>query len=261
MKTLIIFSLFSSYIISTHLPKSDDFRFPGTTEVVANFFVDQREICNIDWREYMYALQELHGATSPIYLRAQPDTSVWDNTDSSYLVPFKNTYFTHPAYDNFPVVGISHAQAVSYCKWRTDRVREMLRSYDVQPPKFKYRLPTKTEWELIANAGYSKKQRKHLAKIEKKKDYDGIFRTCNMIYSGSKSAKSMLAPARTYYPNKYNVYNIYGNAAEMVAEPNIAMGGSHRHSYYDIVPTNKEIPYDGPQHWLGFRCVAEILDK
>jgi formylglycine-generating enzyme required for sulfatase activity len=69
---------------------------------------------------------------------------------------------------------------------------------------------------------------------------------------------AMTAPVRTYLPNKYKVFNIYGNVAEMVAEPKVAMGGSFLHYYDDIVPTNATLTYDGPQSWLGFRSVCEI---
>lgn len=236
------------------------FRFPGTSPVVKNFFVDEAEVTNLDWKEYISYLSTTHGADSPVYLNSIPDSTVWYE-EGKYLDPYAVTYFRHPAFNAYPVVGISHDQAIAYCKWRTAKVEEHLKSNGVEVPNFAYRLPTQTEWELIASAGYSKKTRKHLNKRERKKSYPGILRAYNMKYEGAKINDFTTVPSRTFPSNKYMVYHIYGNVAEMVAEPNISMGGSYRDLYKDIVLANKEIQYDGPQNWLGFRCVVEVYDN
>ncbi len=54
-----------------------------------------------------------------------PDTLVW-REELAYNEPYVETYFRHPAYDNYPVVGVNWLQANEYCKWRTDRVNEMI---------------------------------------------------------------------------------------------------------------------------------------
>ena len=35
-----------------------------------------------------------------------------------------NNYLRHPAYADYPVVGVNWIQAVEFSKWRTDRVNE-----------------------------------------------------------------------------------------------------------------------------------------
>ena len=39
---------------------------------------------------------------------------------------FLNNYLRHPAYRDYPVVGVSWEQANDYCTWRTDRVNERI---------------------------------------------------------------------------------------------------------------------------------------
>jgi len=50
---------------------------------------------------------------------------VWRNS-MSYNEPMVEIYFRHPAYRDYPVVGVSWLQANDYALWRSDRVNEML---------------------------------------------------------------------------------------------------------------------------------------
>jgi gliding motility-associated lipoprotein GldJ len=92
---------------------------------VSSFYMDETEVANTDYREYLYWLDRVYNNMPQVYRKALPDTLVWLE-ELSYNEPFVETYFRHPAYDEYPVVGISWLQAQEYCKWRTDRVNEMI---------------------------------------------------------------------------------------------------------------------------------------
>jgi len=93
---------------------------------VQSFYMDQTEVANIDYREYLYWLERIYGADYPEVVRkALPDTLVWRDR-LAYNEPFVDLYFRHPAYQNYPVVGVSWVQASDFCSWRTDRVNEMI---------------------------------------------------------------------------------------------------------------------------------------
>jgi sulfatase modifying factor 1 len=93
---------------------------------VPSFYMDQTEISNIDWREYLWWLHRVYGESYPeVVLKATPDTLVW-REELTYNEPLVETYFRHPGTQNYPVVGVSWLQATDYCKWRTDRVNEMI---------------------------------------------------------------------------------------------------------------------------------------
>jgi formylglycine-generating enzyme len=93
---------------------------------VSSFYMDETEITNTDYREYMYWTDRVFGATYPeVWRRTLPDTLVW-REELTFNEPLVETYLRHPAYDDYPVVGVNWNQAVDYCKWRTDRVNEAI---------------------------------------------------------------------------------------------------------------------------------------
>jgi formylglycine-generating enzyme len=93
---------------------------------VPSFYMDETEVANIDYVEYLYWLNRVFGTNYPeVYSKALPDTLVW-REKLAYNEPLIETYLRHPAYRNYPVVGVSWTQASDYCMWRTDRVNEML---------------------------------------------------------------------------------------------------------------------------------------
>ncbi len=93
---------------------------------VSSFYIDETEVRNIDYLEYIYWLQHIYGADMPeMVSSALPDTMVWRNS-LAYNEPMVEVYFRHPAYRDYPVVGVSWLKANRYALWRSDRVNEML---------------------------------------------------------------------------------------------------------------------------------------
>jgi len=93
---------------------------------VQSFFMDESEVSNIAYREYTYWMNRIYGETYPEVAKASlPDTLVWYE-ELAYNEPMVQSYFRYPAYDEYPVVGVSWTQATEYAAWRTDRVNEAI---------------------------------------------------------------------------------------------------------------------------------------
>jgi gliding motility-associated lipoprotein GldJ len=90
---------------------------------VESFYMDQTEVTNVDYREYLYWLSRVFTNYPEVYRKALPDTLVW-RTPLAYNEPYVQYYFRHPSYNDYPVVGVNWLQANDYCAWRTDRVNE-----------------------------------------------------------------------------------------------------------------------------------------
>lgn len=96
------------------------------TMSVSSFYMDETEIRNVDWREYVYWLRRVYGADYPqVYIKALPDTLCWRD-ELAFNEPYVELYYRHPAYNEYPVVGVSWLQATDYAIWRTDRVNEWI---------------------------------------------------------------------------------------------------------------------------------------
>lgn len=117
--------------------------------------MDEAEVTNLHWLEYLHFLRQ--DSTEKQYQAAKPDTAVWNQLSASD--PYVAYYLRYPGFRYFPVVGITYAQVLNYCRWRTAKVYENTHSaeYLRKHPKLKdydyrieYRLPTVREWELAA---------------------------------------------------------------------------------------------------------------
>lgn len=92
---------------------------------VSTFYMDQTEVSNVAYLEYLFWLQRIFNEYPRIYMKALPDTLVW-REKLAYNEPLVDYYLRHPAYRDYPVVGVSWVQARDYCSWRTDRVNEQI---------------------------------------------------------------------------------------------------------------------------------------
>ena len=131
------------------------------TVTVQSFFLDQTEIANIHWLEYLHYIQR--DSSETYYQSALPDTTVWEK-ELAFNTPYVSNYLRYPGFRYYPVVGVSWEQAVDYCRWRTEAVnmQRAMEYYgedyidgDIPPiesgiylPEF--RLPTEAEREYAA---------------------------------------------------------------------------------------------------------------
>ena len=92
---------------------------------VSSFYMDETEVSNINYKEYLFWLRKKYVSYPEVYRGAVPDTLVW-REELSFNEPLVETYFRHPSYDDYPVVGVNWIQANDFCKWRSSMVNEML---------------------------------------------------------------------------------------------------------------------------------------
>jgi len=91
------------------------------TVTIASFYMDEAEVANIHWLEYLHFLRK--DSSEEKYKAALPDTTVWAR-DLSFNDPYVTYYLRYPGFRYFPVVGVNWLQADSYCAWRTAKVNE-----------------------------------------------------------------------------------------------------------------------------------------
>lgn len=93
---------------------------------VSSFYMDETEVTNFYWLEYLHWIRNVYGSDYPeVYKKALPDTLVW-RSKLAFHEHYVEYYLRHPAFRDYPVVGVNWLQANDYCAWRTDRVNEAI---------------------------------------------------------------------------------------------------------------------------------------
>ncbi|MCY4217071.1 MAG: SUMF1/EgtB/PvdO family nonheme iron enzyme [Flavobacteriaceae bacterium] len=141
-----------------------------------------------------------------------PDTTVWIK-DSHYFYsePMHYNYFWHPAYSEYPVVGVNWHQANAFCAWRTQN-RNNSNVSGVKQVIPQYRLPTEIEWEYAAKAGEGELDSIIYPWGTNQLTDDGRFLANFKLRRDKKGLYTV--HVRAYKPNRKNLYNMAGNVAE-----------------------------------------------
>ncbi|MBW8051682.1 MAG: gliding motility lipoprotein GldJ [Cytophagales bacterium] len=219
------------------------------TVTVASFYLDETEVANIHWLEYLFNVAK--DSSEEFFQSALPDTTVW-GSELAFNDPYVKYYLRHPGFRYFPIVGISWLQAADYCKWRSGVVRRnliQLSGVELPPGAEEmpietglvipdYRLPTEAEWEYAAQAligvqwldenqthkrlypwdghalrnPFGSEMGNFLANFKRGRgDYAGI--------AGKLNDGAMItAWIYQYPPNDYGLYNMAGNVSEWVLD-------------------------------------------
>lgn len=91
---------------------------------VSSFYIDATEVTNKEYRDFVNYLAAQDTKLSKEML---PDTMIWlRQMEASIGRQLAKDYFRLPAFDYYPVVGVSWMQATAFSEWRSDRYNEQL---------------------------------------------------------------------------------------------------------------------------------------
>jgi gliding motility-associated lipoprotein GldK len=229
-----------------------------------------------------------------------PDSLVWMRDFSySYNEPFTRLYFSHPSYNEYPVVGVTWKQAVAFCHWRTNNSNFYLDKGNKRDEKIDgiYRLPTEAEWEYAAR-GNSKTNNMYPWGSPYTRTKEGRllanFKPGRGDYFGSdaKNDNIYTSKVQSFPENGYKLYDMAGNVAEWTSsvyyeggynfmgdfspdlqynakdEDPISMkrkvvrGGSWKDIAYNIQVSTRNYEYqDTAKSYIGFRCVLSMAPR
>lgn len=221
-----------------------------------------------------------------------PDTLAWVHDFTySFNEPMTNNYFWHPAYDNYPVVGVSWKQARAFCVWRTQLI-DNFRANNGEAFINDFRLPTESEWEYAARGGLALSPypwggpyiRNSLG------CFLGNFKPMRGSYVDDGGFHTV--KVESYNPNEFGLYCMAGNVSEWTSnafdesaydfshdlnsdyvyeakdeEPSVMKrkvirGGSWKDIGYYLQTSTRTFEYqDTAKCYIGFRCVMTFLGR
>ncbi len=221
-----------------------------------------------------------------------PDTLCWiSDFTYSYNEPMTKMYFWHPAYDYYPVVGVSWTQANAFCAWRSSMKNVSQKSVGDYYLN-EYRLPTEAEWEYAARGGLDLSMYPWGGLYTR--NYSGCFianfKPMRGNYTDDGGVQTVMVAA--YDPNEWGLYDMAGNVAEWTSNafdessysfthdlnPNyqyhahpddpparkrkVIRGGSWKDvAYYMQNGTRTYEFQDTAKSYIGFRCVRTYLGR
>jgi formylglycine-generating enzyme required for sulfatase activity len=191
---------------------------------ISAFYLSASEVTNKQYNEFLNDLKD-QGRDAD-YELAKPQNQKWKNFDAQMIETYQKK-------EEMPVVNISKQAALLYCQWLTEKENGKNREEIVQ-----YRLASKAEWQYAAGS---------ITSVGKRDMAKGIY-----------SSKKILVGNRTE-PNKYGLYFMCGNVAEMVVDENIAIGGNWQNDVKDLSIYNTIENAASPI--VGFRVLMTYVGK
>jgi formylglycine-generating enzyme required for sulfatase activity len=202
----------------------------SVAKISDNLYAGKYEVSNIMYQQFLNEL-EINNRTEDLKI-AQIDSIGWMSDKQNYNQPLVTLYHKHPAYYNYPVVNISYEAANLFCAWLTEK-------YNAYPKrkfnKARFRLPTEVEWKFAAHGGHPNSVFSNGDTIRASKNGAMMYNFNAVKYFkliGNTSQAQInenadiLAPCKSYWANDYGLYNMSGNAAEMINDKGFAKGGS-----------------------------------
>lgn len=228
-----------------------------------NLYAGKFEISNFDYWCFLNWTRKTKGESE--YQRNLPDTLVW-RTPLGSAEKYVNYYLRHPAFRDYPVVGVSYEQVLRFCEYLSTDINEWLEDKHVK--KIRFRLPTEEEWELAARGGLNEGALfpwgTESIRSEKGKYKGSMLANYNGGAGYLNDGGDISCRVGDYWPNNFGLFNMAGNVAEMVALPYpdaeklICKGGSWFKGSHKMVISSRDT-LDGPAaSWVGFRVFAEI---
>ena len=262
---------------------SGSFSFKGESISMQAFHMQTTEVTVLEYRTFIFDL--LIQDRKEEFLKAKPDQEQWKfimGNQQSSMQPMVDNYFSHSAYNQYPINNISREGAEMYCKWLTIEASKVRK--DKEQVLNDVRIPSDYEWMFAAKGGEdnmesfpwktsSIRNKKNCYLANYKPRTDSIFNSekgeyekcpggCNIFYA---DGAFHTAKVDSYLPNEFGLYCMSGNAAEMVVNWKDRTPGTKGGSWISDLPElmiageDKNSGVTTAKAHIGFRVVVTYI--